>query len=86
MSYALTLHDIPTDLYEALRADAGRLGTSMNRAAKTLLSSALGLVRPERPVYTDAFRALAGSISESEADEMRAAAADFRKIDPKDWQ
>ena len=86
MPYALTLHDIPDDLYAALRADADRVGTSMNKAAKALLASALGLLKAKRPNYVDDFRALAGSISNDEADELREAVAECRTIDWKDWQ
>ncbi len=86
MPYALTLHDIPDDLYEALRSDADRVGTSMNKAAKTLLASALGLLKPARPNYADAFRSLAGAISDEEAAEMHEAVAECRTIDSKDWQ
>ena len=86
MPYALTLHDIPDDLYAALRADADRVGTSMNKAAKALLASALGLLKAKRPNYVADFRALAGSISDDEADELREAVAECRTIDWKDWQ
>ncbi len=86
MPYALTLHDIPDDLYAALRADADRVGTSMNKAAKAILASALGLLKAQRPNYVDDFRALAGSISDDEADELREAVAECRTIDWKDWQ
>ena len=86
MPYALTLHDIPDDVYAALRADAERIGTSMNKAAKTLLASALGLLKPARPNYEDSFRALAGAISDEEAAEMRQAVAECRTVDWKDWQ
>ena len=86
MPYALTLHDIPDDLYAALRADADRVGTSMNKAGKALLASALGLLKAKRPNYVDDFRALAGSISNDEADELREAVAECRTIDWKDWQ
>lgn len=86
MPYALTLHDIPDDLYAALRADADRVGTSMNKAAKAILASALGLLKTKRPNYVDDFRALAGSISDDEADELREAVAECRTIDSKDWQ
>ncbi len=86
MPYALTLHDIPDDLYAALRADADRVGTSMNKAAKAILASALGLLKAKQPNYEDDFRALAGSISDDEADELREAVAECRTIDWKDWQ
>ena len=86
MPYALTLHDIPDDLYEALRADADRVGTSMNKAAKALLASALGLLKPKRPNHVSDFLALAGAISDEEAAQMREAVAECRTIDWKDWQ
>lgn len=85
MPNALTLHDIPDDLYEALRADAARLGTSMNKAAKALLASALGLVKPRRPNHSVEFRSLAGSITRKEADEMRTAVSECRTIDMGEW-
>ncbi len=86
MPYALTLHDIPDDLYEALRLDAERVGTSMNKTAKALLASALGLLKSKRPNHVADFLALAGSISDEEADQMRKAVAECRTIDWKDWQ
>ena len=85
MPNALTLHDIPDDLYEALRADAARIGTSMNKAAKALLASALGLLKPRHPDHVAEFRALAGSISREEADEMRTAVSECRTVDMGEW-
>ena len=86
MPYALTLHDIPDDLYEALRADADRVGTSMNKAAKALLASALGLLKSKRPNHVSDFLALAGTLSDEEAAQMREAVAECRTIDWNDWQ
>lgn len=86
MSYALTLHDIPDDLYAALRAEADRLGTSMNRAAKSMLAAATGLVRPKRRNDFEVFSANGPYITDKEAEELYAAVAECRKIIPGEWE
>ncbi len=85
MPYALTLHDIPDDLYEALRADAERVGTSMNKAAKTLLASALGLLKSKRPNHDKELAPFFGGLDDALWISAKKSVADSRRIEPKDW-
>lgn len=85
MSYALTIHDIPDDLYEALRAEAASLGTSMNKAAKALMSSALGLVNRKRPDHSAELAPFYGGLDDETWSAARESVAEGRKIDPEDW-
>ena len=68
------------------RLATGLVGTSMNKAAKALLASALGLLNSRRPNHVSDFLALAGAISDEEAAQMRESVAECRTIDWKDWQ
>lgn len=86
MSYALTIHDIPDDLYEALRAEAASLGTSMNKAAKALMSSALGLVTSKRRNEFADFFANGPYITDKEAEAAYAAVRECRQIDWDEWK
>lgn len=86
MPAALTLHDIPDDLYAALRANADSLGTSMNRAAKALLSKALGLVKTKRRNEFAEFFANGPYITDEEAEELHNAVRECRQIDWKEWK
>lgn len=86
MPAAITLHDIDDDLYAALRENAARAGTSLNRAAKALLASALGLVHRKRPDHVAEFAALAGTITAEDAAALRRAVAAQRTIDEELWK
>lgn len=69
----------------ALREHAERLGKSVNLAAKEILASALGLVaKPKRRMPS--FMKCAGMISHEAADELRAAQADFSRVDEEMWK
>ena len=69
----------------ALREHAERLGKSVNMAAKEILAGALGLVhKPKRKVPS--FMKCAGILSSAAADELRAAQANFSRIDEEMWK
>ena len=85
MSYAITLHDIPDDLYAALRAEADRLGTSMNRAAKSMLAAAAGLVRTRQPDHDAELAPFFGGLDDTTWRSAKKAVAESRIIDPEDW-
>lgn len=85
MPAALTLHDIDDDLYTALRANADSLGTSMNRAAKALLASALGLVRRKKEDHDKELSPFFGGLDNATWSRAKAAIAEFRRIEPEDW-
>lgn len=69
----------------ALREHAERLGKSVNMAAKEILSAALGLVaKSKRKVPS--FMKCAGILSREAADELRAAQADFSRVDEEMWK
>ena len=84
---ALTLHSMDDNLVLALHRHAAELGTSLNQAAKTLLSSALGLVATgERK--PPGFMKFAGTISSKDAESMMSFVdeADFSKVSAEDWK
>ena len=84
---ALTLHTIDDNLAFALRRYADDLGTSLNKAAKALLSGALGLTTADcRP--RPGFLKFAGSISHKDAKSMMAFVneAEFSKVSAEDWK
>ena len=69
----------------SLREHAERLGKSVNMAAKEILSASLGLVpKPKRKVPS--FMKCAGILSREAADELRAAQADFSRVDEEMWK
>lgn len=86
MPYALTLHDIPDDLYAAMRADANRVGTSMNKSAKALLASALGLLKTRRPDHDKELAPFFGGLDDELWISAKQSVADSRRIEPKDWE
>ena len=63
----LTIH-AEEYLADAVRAHADRMGTSVNVAAKELLASALGLLKPPRKRHD--FSEFCGVLKKSEADEI----------------
>lgn len=84
---ALTLHSMDDNLVLALHRHAAELGTSLNQAAKALLSSALGLVATgERK--SPGFMKFAGSISSKDGESMMSFVdeADFSKVSAEDWK
>ena len=69
----------------ALREHAERLGMSVNRTAKEILSAALGLVaKPKR--RTPSFMKCAGILSHEAADELRSAQAEFSRVEEEMWK
>lgn len=86
MPAAITLHDIDDDLHAALRENAARVGTSLNRAAKALPASAVGLVHHKKPDHVAEFAALAGAFTAEDAAALRCAVAAQRTIDEELWK
>jgi len=79
----LTIH-AEDYLDEAVRKYANRFGKSINLAAKELLSSALGLVKP--PCKRHDFTEFCGVLKKGEAEKMRHAVATFDTIDGSFWK
>ena len=69
----------------ALREHADKVGKSVNMAAKEILAAALGLVqKPKR--RTPSFMKCAGMLSHEAAEELRAAQAEFSRVDGEMWK
>jgi len=66
---ALTLHSMDDNLVMALHRHAAELGTSLNQAAKSLLSSALGLIATDER-KAPGFMKFAGTISSKDAESI----------------
>lgn len=83
----LTLHAMDETLAAALRRRAEETGASLNQAAKSLLAAALG-VSADRERPAPGFMRFAGRLSAQDAAEMRTAlrAADFSRVDERDWR
>jgi len=79
----LTIH-AEDYLADAVREYADRFGKSVNLAAKELLSSALGLVKP--PCKRHDFTEFCGVLKKGEAAKMRDAIAGFDTIDRNFWK
>ena len=84
----LTLRGFDKQLERRLREVAKREGISLNRAALRLLRKGAGLEpSPERAhVVGNALDHLAGSWSESDERELRAAVAAFEEVDEELWR
>lgn len=79
----LTIH-AEEYLADAVRAHADRMGTSVNVAAKELLASALGLLKPPRKRHD--FSEFCGILKKGEADEIRENLKVFDEIDEDMWK
>lgn len=85
---AITLRNLPADLIEAVRKEAERKRTSVNKAVISLLErKAEG--HKKKPAQTreyDDLDALAGSWTKKEAAEFDKALAAQRTVDPALWK
>ena len=80
---AITLRNISHKLQEAIERRAREDGLSFNEAVLRLLEDALGLGgKPGRALHHDLDH-LAGTWSQEEADELDAALAEQRQVDPE---
>lgn len=85
---AITLRNLPPDLAKAVRREAERKQTSINKAVISLLASKADIQKKKKgrkPHYRD-LDALAGSWSKKEAAEFDKALAAQRTIDPDLWK
>lgn len=84
----LTVRGFDKELERRLRDIARRQGVSLNRAALHLLRRGAGLDEPagRANVVGDALDHLAGTWSESEAQEFQSAVGVFEKVDRELWQ
>ena len=85
---AITLRNLPPDLAKAVRREAQRKGTSVNKAVISLLESKADLhkKRKARKTRHQELDALAGSWTKKEAAEFDKALAAQRSIDPELWK
>ena len=85
---AITLRNLPAELEKAVRKEAERRRTSMNKAIISLLErKAEGDKKKNaRTLKNDDLDALAGSWSKKEAAEFDKALASQRTIDPELWK
>lgn len=85
---AITLRNLPTEIEKAVRREADRRRTSINKAVITLLEEKTGGRRKRHvkaKVYDD-LDALAGSWTKEEAVEFDIALTAQRPIDPEPWK
>ena len=84
---AITLRNLPPDLAKAVRREAERKQTSINKAVISLLESKVDIQKKKdrKPHYQE-LDALAGSWSKKEAAEFDKALAAQRPIDPDVWK
>ncbi len=81
----ITIH-VEDDFAEALRAHARRVGTSVNRAVKELLSPLLGLAKPGTSESDNPYMKFCGILRKGEADRLRESVAEQRAIDAEMWK
>ena len=79
----MTIH-VEDDFAEALRAHARRIGTSVNRAVKEMLSPLLGLAKAG--ASDNPYMKFCGILRKGEADRLREAVAAQRAIDAEMWK
>jgi plasmid stability protein len=84
----LTVRGVNDDLHNALKREADRRGTSMNRVVLALLKEAMGVSDGNGRYQTlfDDLDHLAGTWSQKEADMFEEALKQQRAIDEKMWQ
>ncbi len=82
---SITIHKLDPDLAKSLEERAKREGTSLNRAIKSILRSALGLSKPAPIDRRDDFKDLFGTWTKEEGKGFDARTAETRQINPSEW-
>jgi hypothetical protein len=82
---AITLRNLPPELAKAVRKEANRQRTSINRAVISLLQRKTE-PRKKRPREYDDLDSLAGSWNKNEAAAFENALAAQRTLDPELWK
>ena len=84
---AITFRAEP-DFIEAIRAQADRLGVSVNAAIREMLAPVVGFSRsaPSAARPRNDLMRFCGCLKDVDARTMRAAQEDFSKIDPEMWK
>jgi len=80
----VTIRGVPAEVARALKAEARRRGTSINKTANDLLRRALGL-DADAP-FDNGLGALAGGWSARELTEFEKATAGFEAVDDEIWR
>lgn len=80
----LTIRGVPDRLARALADERQRRGQSLNQTVLDLLGQALGVTPNAR--FDNGLAALAGSWSDEELREFRAATAVFEQLDEDLWR
>jgi hypothetical protein len=83
---AVTLRKLPAKLAKAIRQEANRKGTSINKAVISLLENRPTGRSKNRSAVHDDLDSLAGSWSKKEAADFDKALAAQRTIDPELWK
>jgi hypothetical protein len=83
---AVTLRKLPAKLAKAIRQEASRKGTSINKAVISLLETRAMVRSRDRLAVHDDLDNLAGSWSKKEAADFDKALAAQRTIDPELWK
>ena len=85
---AITLRNLPPELAKAVRKEANRQRTSLNRAVISLLQRKTDprKKRPREAQEYDDLDSLAGSWSKNEAAAFETALAAQRTLDPELWK
>ena len=81
----MTIH-VEDDFAEALRAHARRIGTSVNRAVKEMLSPLLGIPKAGASESDNPYMKFCGILRKGEADRLRESVAAQRTIDAEMWK
>lgn len=82
-SIQYTIRAVPKDLDTDLRAEADRLGVSLNEVVIKNLKKAKGLLASKK--QNKSFDDFFGVMSKKDADEFDRILKDMRQVDPKDW-
>lgn len=82
---SITVHAIDDRLYQRIKGHSERLGLSLNKTIKTILSEKLGVSR-NLPDHRDEFMDLFGTWTREEYEEFQRNVEDFERIDEEDWR
>jgi phosphopantetheinyl transferase (holo-ACP synthase) len=82
----VTLRKLPAKLAKAIRQEANRKGTSINKAVISLLENRATVRSKNRLTLHEDLDSLAGSWSKKEAADFDKALAAQRTIDPELWK
>ncbi len=82
----MTIHALDESVGKRIRAKARRDGKSLNQTLKELLSASVGVSSTPAADHRADFAEFCGIWTAREANDFKAATADFETVDKADWK